>query len=182
MTHPLSPASLPEPGAQPSARLEREPSIAEEARRHQLLSEALSAQRQLADQARAAYRAALARRWSCEVAAQRAYKAAQRALAAHGGAAPSEPFAPASAGADSTPRGLLAETRRTAGLLEQIAPSPAFAVEGLVRLRIAGDELEAAIIETDACEAERRRLASEERVVARLLELAERRSLPTTNG
>lgn len=156
-------------------RLERQPILAEELGRRHVLAEALAARHLLAEQALSTWRAALARRWHCEVAAQRAYKAAQRQLAAHRGDSPAEPFTPANPGAESTPRGLLNEVRRVVDVLELLAAEQPFATAALVGLRAAGDELEAAIALTDSCEAERRRLMSEERVVARLLERVEQR-------
>jgi hypothetical protein len=180
MTQPLSLASiLPETGAQSIVRSERQserPPLTEETRRHRLLTEALSAQREQAEAALVAYQVALARRWACEVAAQRAYRAAQRRLAAQRGADPSEPFTPARPGADSTPRGLLDEVRRIADVLELLAPRPSFPAETRTELCAVADELATAIAQSEACGAERRRLVSAERVVARLLEQAERRA------
>lgn len=180
MTQPLPSApTSPDSGAPTIIRLERpvgrQPALAEEMRRRQLLTEALAARHQQAEQALGAWRAALARRWACEVAAQRVYKAAQRELALHRGDDPSEPFAPILPGVASTPPGLLHELRRIAAVLELLAPRSPSVAGALVGLCIAGDELEAAIADTDSCEAERRRLMSEERVVARLLERSERR-------
>lgn len=156
----------------------RSPSLDKELRHCQALHEAMAEQSQRAESALAAWQAALARRWSCEVAAQRAYKTIQGQLEAYGGgSSPVAPLlTPAQPGAASTPRALLEEVRRLEAALELITPPPPFAAAAIARLRAVGDDLAAAIAQTDSCEAERRSVVSEQRVVASLLERSHQRA------
>ncbi|HMQ30050.1 MAG TPA: hypothetical protein PKD53_04945 [Chloroflexaceae bacterium] len=155
----------------------RSPSLDEELRHCQALHEAMLEQSQRAEGALAAWQAALARRWSCEVAAQRAYRTVQSRLEGQSGDAPYGPLvAPAQPGAASTPRALLAEVRRLEAALELVVPRPPFADEATARLRAVGDDLAAAIAQTDSCEAQRRSVVSEQRVVASLLERSHQRA------
>lgn len=156
----------------------RHPTLAEELRRHHALAEALADQRHRAEHALLAWQTSLARRWSCEVAAQRAARAVQRRLAdlpEHDGAygallAAPDPTAP------RTPEGLLQDVRRLEAALELLAPRRPFAAEALPKLRRAGDELATAIDQTARCEAERRSVVSEQRVVAQLIERSHERA------
>lgn len=156
----------------------RHPVLAEELRHHHALVEALSEQRRRAEGALLAWQAALARRWSCEVAAQRATQEVRRLLDAL--EADATPYggllAPTRPDDARTPRGLLEELRRLEVALELLAPRAPLAAEAHPRLRQAGDELEAAITQTDGCEAERRSLVSEQRVVAQLIERSDERA------
>jgi hypothetical protein len=178
MTQPLTFApTLPEPGSHIVALLERHrerhPYLDEELRRHEVLTAAMVTHRRQADQALAAYQSALARRWSAEVAALRALRAAQRLLAEPAG--DPSPLSRAPAGAESTPAGLLQEVRRRADALGLLVPD-APAAEARSRLLATGDALEAAITGCDACEAERRRLVSEQRLMARMLQRSSERA------
>lgn len=156
----------------------RHPQIDEELKRHSTLCAAAADRRERAHEALLAWQDALARRWACEVAAQRAYLAVLRQLGTFGGAhAPYGPLlASVHLGEASTPRALLAEVRRLAATLALLDPRPPFGCEAQAQLGAAGDQLEAAIAQTDSCEAERRSLLSEQRVVGALLERAHERA------
>lgn len=157
---------------------EHDPFLAEELQRQQDLTEAMADRRRLVDEARMAWQAALSRRWSCEIAAQRAYKGVQRQLnPCDDDLLAGSLSAPAGPEAADTPRALLEEVRRLELTVALLAPQPHFADEAVTRLRRAGDELEAAILDTDRCEAERRSVAGEQRVVARLIERSHERTL-----
>lgn len=183
MTHPLT--LHPDPSDATSQVVDllerhcgRHPVLAEELRRHHALAEALACQRNRAEHALLTWQAALARRWSCEVAAQRAVRAVQRQLAERSGGDTTFSALLASAHPDAarTAHGLLQEVRRLAVALELLAPQAAFAAETQAQLRRAADELEVAIARTDACEAERRSVVSEQRVVAQLIERSQERA------
>jgi hypothetical protein len=156
---------------------DRHPCFDEELRRHRTIAQAIAGQQQRAEQALSDWQAALARRWACEVAAQRAYRSVQLQLDAYRhDAACSALLASALTGAIGTPRALLDEVRRLEAALELLSPRPTFAAEARTRLRAVGDELEAAIAQTELCEAVRRSLASEQRVVSNLLERSNERA------
>lgn len=153
------------------------PQIEEELRRHRALAASLAEQRLRAEQTLGAWQAALARRWSCEVAAQRAYSAVQSEIIAHCDAALSGPLLLSTlSSATRTPSGLLDELRRLEVTVTLLALRYPLSDEGRARLRTVGDELAQAIARTDACEAERRSALSEQRVVANLLEGARSRA------
>ncbi|NTU77834.1 MAG: hypothetical protein HGA45_00280 [Chloroflexales bacterium] len=153
---------------------DRCPYLEEDLARYRTLSATLADQRCRGEHALGAWRTALARRWDCEVAAQRVYSAVQRQLGACYGDDPAygQLIAPAQPAAVGTPGALLREVRRLEAALELLAPRPQFADEGRARLRAAANDLAAAIEQTDRYEALRRSALAEQRVVASLLERA----------
>lgn len=150
------------------------PPLEEELAQQRSLAHMLAEHQLRGEQSLSAWRAALSRRWECEVSAQRAYSAAQRQLAAYYGpdAAYAQLIAPAHPGNASTPADLLHEVRRLEASLELLSARPPFAAEALGSLRAAGDALAVAIDESARCEAERRSLLLEQRMVASLYERA----------
>lgn len=110
------------------------------------------------EEAIAAWRAALARRWTCEIAARRLYKQTLRQLVQHYGT-PDAPtvrlISRGGAEADSTPTELLDDMRRLhAALSLEVATLP-FAEQRLAEIAHSCEMLERAI--NDVAEYERRR-------------------------
>lgn len=154
------------------------PQLCEELDRHRRLNDTLVEQRERSAQALMAWRAALARRWRCEVAAQRIYADAQRRLRRYYHDRPSHAriVAPAHPDHARTADALLQEVLRLAATLEVLAPPPPFAADLRADLRAAADDLAAAIEQTRRCEVERRRLHTEERMAAQMALQASERS------
>jgi len=127
------------------------PQLGEELERQRRLRDTVAEQRERSAQALAAWRAALARRWRCEVAAQRIYADAQRRLRRYYNDRPSHArlVAPGDPDHARTPGGLLQEVLRLAATLEVLAPSLPCAAELRADLRAAADDLAAAIEQTD---------------------------------
>jgi hypothetical protein len=150
------------------------PPLAEELAQQRALAELLAEHHRRGECALSAWRAALSLRWEREVDAQRAYSAVQRELAACYGGDPAyaQLIAPAHPGGASTPSDLLHEVRRLEASLELLAPRPPFAAAAAARLRAAASALAAAIERSARCEAERRSVVSEQRMVANLYERA----------
>lgn len=153
---------------------EAHPSLDDELAQQRALSDTLAEHRRRADQTLAEWRAALSRRWECEVGAQRVYSAVQRQLAAYYGpdCAYTQLIAPAHPSHASTASDLLHDVRRLGASLELLAPRPPFAAVAVVELRAAGDGLEQALAETDRREAARRSVLAEQRIAANLFERA----------
>ncbi|MGQ9927696.1 MAG: hypothetical protein ACUVS4_12615 [Chloroflexaceae bacterium] len=154
------------------------PQLGEELERQRRLHDTLSEQRERSAQALAAWRAALARRWDCEIAAQRVYADAQCELRRYYRDRPSHArlVAPAHPDHARTPGGLLRELLRLAATLEVLAPSLPCAAELRAGLCAAADDLAAAIEQTERCEIERRRLHTAERMAAQMALQASERS------
>jgi len=154
------------------------PQLGEELERQRRLRDTVAEQRERSAQALAAWRAALARRWRCEVAAQRIYADAQRRLRRYYNDRPSHArlVAPGHPDHARTPGGLLQEVLRLAATLEVLAPSLPCAAELRADLRAAADDLAAAIEQTEHCEIERRRLHTAERMAAQMALRASERS------
>lgn len=154
------------------------PPLREELASHRALTHTLAKQQLRSAQALRAWRAAIARRWVCEIAAQRLYDQAQHQFHHHYRDDPAyaQLIAPGHSGAASTAVDLLHELRRIAAALELLTPRPPFAAELLADLHASATDLEAAIDHTRRCEAERRSLLSEERVAAKLFAQACERS------
>ncbi len=184
----MSLSPLPEPSPNPSDMVtqmvdllerhrDRHPFLDEELRRHRAIAQAMAGQQQRTEQALSDWQVALARRWACEVSAQRAYRSVQLQLDAYQhDTASSALLTSAFTGAIGTPRALLDEVRRLEAAIELLSPRPSFAAEARARLHTVGDELQAAIAQTDRCEAARRSMASEQRVVSHLLERSNERA------
>lgn len=174
-----------DPTRQMIATLERHrdayPFLDEDLARHRALSAALVAQALQSEYALSQWRTALARRWDCEVAAQRVYHKIQQQLDATYGADPaySQLLAPAQPAAGNTPRALLHEVRRLEAALGLLAPRPLFADTGRTQLRTVAENLAAAIAQTDQCEAERRNRLVEQRLTANMLERVSERTRRT---
>jgi hypothetical protein len=118
-------------------------------------------------QAVAEWRAALARRWECEVAGRRLYKQVMRQLVDFYGspeAAPIKLLSRGGAEIDSSPQELLEDLRRLhAALVIPTAPPPAG--ERADELELACLELARAIAQASACEHRRRAAALDNRMV-----------------
>ncbi|MCX7791386.1 MAG: hypothetical protein N2378_12160 [Chloroflexaceae bacterium] len=154
------------------------PQLGEELERHRRLSDTLAERRERSAQALMAWRAALARRWGCEVAAQRIYADAQRLLRRYYQDSPAHVrvVAPAHPDHVRTADALLQEVLRLAATLEVLALPPPFAADLRADLRAAADDLAAAIEQTRRCEVERRRLHTEEQMAAQMALQASERS------
>lgn len=174
----MVPSPLPDATTQLIALLERHreryPELADELAHQQTLSRVLTEHRQRGAEALGAWRAALSRRWECEVRAQRAYSAVQRQLAAYYGPdrAYAQLIAPGHPESASTASDLLHDVRRLCASLELLAPRPPFAAEAIAQLQAAGDDLERAVDQTSRCEAERRSVLTEQRIAVNLYERA----------
>ncbi len=154
------------------------PCLCEELDRHRRLSDALAEQRERSAEALVAWRSALARRWRCEVAAQRIYADAQRQLRRYYQNSPSHArvVGPAHPDRPCTAGALLQEVLRLAATLEVLAPLPPFAADLRADLRAAAADLAAAIEQTERCEVERRRLRTAERIATQMVLQASERS------
>lgn len=150
------------------------PVLEEDLAQQRSLAQVLAEHRLRDEQLLGAWRAAISRRWQCEVSAQRAYSAVQRQLSAYYGAdaAYAQLLAPAHPSNASTPSDLLHEVRRLEASLELLTAHPPFAAEAMRLLRAAGDDLARAIDETSRYEVERRSLQIEQRMAANLYERA----------
>ena len=174
----VMPTPTPEAVGQLAALLERHrhssPQMEEELTRQQTLTHTLVEHRLRGDRALSAWRAALSRRWECEVSAQRAYRSVQRQLGDYYGpdTAYAQLLAPAHHVGGGTASDLLHDLRRLEASIQLLAPSPAFAAKALARLRLAGDELAVAIEQSLRCENERRSMITEQRIAANLYERA----------
>jgi len=136
---------------------------------HRPTHRALESSYDRSEQAVAAWRAALAQRWECEVAGRRIYKRILRQIVErHGGedAPEVQLLSRGGAEADSSPAELLADLRRLHAALAVGAGGPA-AGEQLVEIERVCGALESAIADVRLCETQRRvavldtRLASE---------------------
>jgi hypothetical protein len=150
------------------------PLLEEELARQRALTVAMAEQRKRGEQALSAWRAALSRRWECEVSAQRAYCEVERQLGAYYGSdsAYAQLIAPAHPASGSTASDLLHEVRRLEASLELLTPRPPFAPQASARLRAVAADLAAAIDLTARYEAERRSVLSDQRIAANLYERA----------
>jgi len=151
----------------------RVPFAEEELAHHLQLRAILVEQQEQSATTLAAWRAALAQRWECEVRAQRLYAAVRRQVLDFAGAdAPYLPlFEPDSAAGALTATDLLNSLRRLAAVLSLIQPQPLFVDQAMAELQAVAAELQAAIAHTEQCEEERRRVQAEQRL---LLELSHR--------
>jgi len=107
----------------------------------------------------AAWRAALARRWDCEVAGRRLYKQIIRQFAEHYGSASAPEVKLLSRGgaeAESSPAELLGDLRRLHAALAVGAEALSFAAKRLPELERVCANLESAITEANVCETSRR--------------------------
>ena len=118
------------------------------------------------DDAVEAWRAALARRWECEVAGRRLYKQGVRQLAEHYGREAPEVQLLSRGGAevDSSPAELLHDLRRLQAALELAQAALPGAAEYLDEAGRACAALEAAIADTADCEEQRRTAALDRRM------------------
>ncbi|ABU58228.1 hypothetical protein [Roseiflexus castenholzii] len=111
------------------------------------------------EEAIAAWRAALARRWTCEITARRLYKQTLRQLVQHYGTAETPTIRLISRGgaeADSTPTELLEDMRRLHAVLSLEATTLPFAEQRLAEIAQACATLERAIDEVAESERQRR--------------------------
>jgi hypothetical protein len=121
---------------------------------------------ELSDGAVEAWRAALARRWDCEVAGRRLYKQVVRQLAEHyGDAAPEvQLLSRGDAEANSTPAELLHDLRRLQAALDLGVTALPFATERLAEVDRVCVALEVAIDTANLCESQRRTAALDRRM------------------
>jgi hypothetical protein len=154
------------------------PLLDEELTRHRSIAHAMVEQTRRAEISLNAWRVALAHRWDCEIAAQRAYSVLLRQLGLYYGGDPAYILliAPPNPGAAITPAELLRDMRRLEASLELLSPRPPFADEAGERLRRSADDLALAIEQTDRCEAERRSILAEQRLASQLLQRAYERT------
>lgn len=119
-----------------------------------------------AEQAVAEWRAALARRWECEVAGRRLYKQVLRQLREHYGAdaGPVALLSRGGAEAESTPSELLEDLRRLSAALA-IGGGPAEPAARAPQVEEACLELARAIGQVSMCEHRRRQAALDNRMV-----------------
>jgi hypothetical protein len=150
------------------------PLLDEELARQRALALAMAEQRTRGEQALSDWRAALSRRWDCEVSAQRAYCEVERQLGAYYGpdSAYAQLIAPSHPASGSTASDLLHEVRRLEASLELLAPRPPFAAKAITRLRGVAADLADAIELTARYEAERRSVLADQRIAANLYERA----------
>ncbi|MEF3273075.1 MAG: hypothetical protein K6356_01545 [Chloroflexus sp.] len=156
----------------------RVPFAEEELAYHLQLQAILTEQQEQSATALAAWRAALAQRWECEVRAQRMYATLRRQLLECSG--PSAPYLslcePDTAIGTLTASDLLNSLRRLAAVLSLIQPQPPFAEQSLPELQAMITELQAAIAHTERCEEERRRVQAEQRLLQELCQRAYQRT------
>ncbi len=113
----------------------------------------------MSEEAITAWRAALARRWTCEIAARRLYKQTLRQLVQHYGTAETPTIRLISRGgaeADSTPAELLEDMRRLHAVLSLEAATLPFAEQRLAEIAQSCETLERAIDEVAERERQRR--------------------------
>lgn len=138
----------------------------EELARHRLLRAKIEEQQRLSEQTLAQWRAALAKRWEWEVAAQRLYMHIQDQLSAYFG--PGTPHlllvAPSNNGIAITANELLADLRRMEASLALMQPRPPFVAERLSQLAFTCSNLDNAIERTHQCEIERRSAVMSQRL------------------
>ena len=146
----------------------------EELARHRALRVALDDQFQRGEAALSAWRAAIARRWECEVNGQRIYSAIRRQICDYFGkdGAYTLLVAPTHPEQASTASDLLAEMRRLEVSLELLRPRPPFADESIARLHASVDDLATAIEWTEHCETDRRSVLIEQRMACNLYQRA----------
>jgi hypothetical protein len=154
------------------------PLLDEELERHRNIAHAMAGQTHQAEIALSAWRVALARRWDCEIAAQRTYSVVLRQLSLYYGGDPAYTLliAPPRPGAAITPAELLRHVRRLDASLDLLTPRPPFADEAGRQLRVSADELAVAIDQTERREGERRSLLAEQRLASQLLQRAYERT------
>lgn len=154
----------------------RLPFAEEELAHHTQLQTVMAEQQARSAAALAAWRAALAARWECEVRAQRLYRHVRRQIMelASADAPYQHLLEPDSAALTATD--LLNHLRRLAAVLRLMHPQPSFAAQALADLTAAADELQAAIAHTDQCEEERRRVQAEQRLLQELCHRSYRRT------
>jgi hypothetical protein len=157
---------------------EQIPLLDEELDRHHRIAHAMVEQTQRAELSLNAWRVALAHRWDCEIAAQRAYNGMLRQLGLYYGGDPAYIMLIALPNSDAviTPTELLRNMRRLEASLELLTPRPPFADEVGERLHRSADELALAIEQTDRCETERRSILAEQRLASQLLQRAYERT------
>lgn len=156
----------------------RLPFAEEELAHHTQLRAILAEQQENSAAALAAWRAALAARWECEVRAQRLYAHVRRQVIEIAGTDTPylQLFEPDSAAGALTATDLLNSLRRLAAVLSLIKPSPPFAEKALTDLTAMAAELQAAITHTEKCEEERRRVQAEQRLLLALCHRSYRRT------
>jgi hypothetical protein len=155
---------------------------------HQPRHRDLETSRLRSEQAVDAWRAALARRWECEVAGRRIYKLIVRQLVEHYGSAAVPEIQMLSRGeaeANSSPSELLHDLRRLQAALAMGASSLPFAAQRLAEIEQTCTALEVAIGEAEICEAQRRTAVLDRRMAQeayRRARAATRRALAAHYG
>ncbi len=154
------------------------PILDEELARQRALAVAMAEQHERGEQALNEWRAALSRRWECEVNAQRAYCEVERQFGTYysSDSAYAQLIAPSHPTSGSTASDLLHQVRRLEASLELIQPRPPFAAEAITKLRAVAADLADAIEQTARCEVERRSVLTDQRIAANLYERAYERA------
>lgn len=174
---------IPEANARLVSLLERHrsefPQLGEELDRHRMLSTALAEQHRRSAEALQAWRAAIAHRWRCEVAAQRVLMEVHRRLCTYYNNDPDSChiFAPDTANRACTPKDLLLDLRRLAAALEMLGLSASIPPSLRDRLQTAIVDLAAAIDQTERYEYERRQILAAKRMTSQMVAQAYARSL-----
>lgn len=156
----------------------RLPFAEEELVYHTQLRAMLAEQQAQSAAALAAWRTALAKRWECEVQAQRLYThVRQQVIEIVGTDAPCLQLleaAPAEGAWMATD--LLNNLRRLTVVVDLIQPAPLFYKQVRAELQAIADRLANAIQETERCEEERRRVQAEQRMLIELCQRSYRRT------
>lgn len=134
------------------------PFVGEELARHRVLYSELQHRQAFNERTLREWRAALTRRWECEIAGQRLFMQIQRQLREHFGAdsLQVEAVAPVLDSKACTAADLLAALRRMHAGLMLLQPSPPFVGERMNQLKQALSTLAEALDQTRLCEAARR--------------------------
>lgn len=156
----------------------RLPFAEEELVRHTQLRAILAEQQERSAAALAAWRAALAIRWECEVRAQRLYAHVRQQVIDVVGADTRylQLFEPDSAASALTATDLLNSLRRLAVVLSLMQPVPTFCEQAQADIQAIASELQAAIRHAEQCEEERRRVQAEQRLLLDLCHRSYRRT------
>lgn len=136
-------------------------------RTHRSMHQELETSHSSSEQAVAEWRAALARRWECEVAGRRLYKQVMRQLVEFHGTVEAAAVTLLSRGgaeAESSPSELLEDLRRLHAAL-QIEAAPPFAADRIAQIAAVYTDLEQAINQATSSEHRRRTAVLDSRMV-----------------
>ncbi len=156
----------------------RLPFADEELAHHLQLRAILAEQQERSAVALAAWRAALALRWECEVRAQRLYdQLYQQTIDFIKADSRYTPLLEAVTSASTlTATDLLTSLQQLAALLSLIQPPPPFVEPALTEIQTVANALQAAIAQTEQCAEQRRQAQAEQRLLNDLCRQAYRRT------